>query len=164
MSKFIVQQLQQQFPEAVVETQDFRGDETVVVHRARLVELCRWVQATPALDMNMMMDLCGVDYPGRAERFEVVYHLYSTTKHHRIRLKVRLPETDPVVDSVTGVWVAANWFERECFDLFGVQFRGHPQLTRLLTFEEFQGHPLRKDYPVNRRPAIPSPDPLLIRN
>lgn len=164
MSTFLIEQVQHQFPDAVVETSHFRGDDTVIVQRERIVEMCRWLKATPACDMNMMMDLCGVDYPGRAERFEVVYHLYSTTKHHRVRVKVRVPEADPVVDSIADVWVAANWFERECYDLFGIHFRGHPNLKRLLTFEEFVGHPLRKDYPVDRRPPIPTPDPLLIRN
>ncbi len=164
MSKAVVEQIQRQFPEAVLETHDYRGDDTVVITREAIVAICRFLKETPDCDFNMLMDVCGVDYPTRAERFEVVYHLYSTTKHHRVRLKVRLTESDAVVDSIMPIWIGANWFERECYDLFGIRFAGHPKLRRLLTFEEFEGHPLRKDYPVDRRPKIPTPDPLLIRN
>jgi len=90
-------------------------------------------------------------------RFEVVYHLYSTTYHHRLRLKVPLTLADPVVDSLTDVWASANWLEREVWDMFGVQFTGHPNLKRLLMYEEFKGHPLRKDYPVYKRQPLIGP-------
>ncbi|MBI4341326.1 MAG: NADH-quinone oxidoreductase subunit C [Candidatus Omnitrophica bacterium] len=90
-------------------------------------------------------------------RFEVVYHFYSTAHNHRLRLKAPLPAADPVVDSVTGLWAAANWFEREAWDMFGIAFRGHPNLKRLLMYEGFVGHPLRKDYPVNRRQPLVGP-------
>lgn len=161
MSQAVLEQLQAKFPNAVRETHNFRGDETVVITRESLVAICRWLKETPELDCNMIMDVCGVDFPERAERFEVVYHIYSTTKRHRIRLKVRLNANDAVVDSVMSVWIGANWFERETFDMFGIHFTGHPQMKRLLTFEGFEGHPLRKDYPVNKRPKIPTPDPMM---
>lgn len=161
MSKFIVEQLQTQFREAIVATEEFRGDDTVVVRRERIVEICRWLKETPGLEFNFMMDICGVDYPERAERFDVVYHLYSLKTGKRIRLKVRVAADDPVVPSVIGVWVGADWFERECYDLFGIRFAGHPHLRRLLTYEEFEGHALRKDYPRNKRQKIPTPDPLI---
>ena len=90
-------------------------------------------------------------------RFEVVYHLYSTAHNHRLRLKVPLTAADPSVDSLTGLWHSANWFEREAWDLFGVTFTGHPNLKRLLMYEEFQGHPLRKDYPTRKRQPLIGP-------
>ena len=90
-------------------------------------------------------------------RFEVVYHLYSSAHNHRLRLKVPLTAADPSVDSLTDLWHSANWFEREAWDLFGVTFTGHPNLKRLLMYEEFQGHPLRKDYPVRRRQPLIGP-------
>ena len=90
-------------------------------------------------------------------RFEVVYHFYSTAHNHRLRLKVAVPAVDPAVDSVTGIWAAANWFEREAWDMFGITFRGHPNLKRILMYESFKGHPLRKDYPVNRRQPLVGP-------
>lgn len=161
MSKAIVEQLQTQFHEAIIATETFRGDDTAVVRRDRIVEVCRWLKETPGCTCNFLMDLCGVDYPERAERFDVVYHLYSLKTGRRIRLKVRVPAEDPVVPSVTGVWHAADWFERECFDLFGIRFAGHGHLRRLLTYEEFEGHALRKDYPRNKRQQIPTPDRLL---
>ncbi|MBI2343750.1 MAG: NADH dehydrogenase (quinone) subunit D [Deltaproteobacteria bacterium] len=160
MAQQIVAKIVAQFPEEVLATEAFRGDETLVVHRDRAHQLCQWLKETPTLDFNMLMDLCGVDYPERAERFDVVYHLYSTRHHHRLRLKVRVGGEEPTVESVTDIWAGANWYERECFDLFGVRFRGHPHLTRILTFPEFEGHPLRKDYPIDRRPQIPTPDSL----
>jgi NADH-quinone oxidoreductase subunit C len=108
------------------------------------------------------MDLTAVDYlryPGREDgrRYEVVYHLYSTREHHRVRVKVALEEDRAVVPTAVPVWAAANWFEREVWDMFGIRFAGHPDLRRLLLYEEFQGHPLRKDYPVNRRQPLIGP-------
>ena len=90
-------------------------------------------------------------------RFEVVYHFYSTTRNHRLRVKVPLAEADPVVASLTELWQSANWFEREVWDMFGIRFTGHPNLKRLLLYEPFQGHPLRKDYPVTKRQPLIGP-------
>ena len=90
-------------------------------------------------------------------RFEVVYHFYSTSHNHRLRVKVPLPASDPTVDSLEGIWQAANWFEREAWDMFWVRFAGHPNLRRILMYEEFQGHPLRKDYPIRRRQPLIGP-------
>lgn len=155
----LLDQLKQKFGDAIVETSNFRGDETAVVHGNRLLEICNHLKTE--CQMNFLMDVCGVDYPERPERFEVVYHLYSLSTRKRLRLKVRVTEADPHVPSVIGIWKAADWFEREAYDLFGVIFDGHPYLRRLLTFDEFEGHPLRKDYPVTRRPKIPTPSTLL---
>jgi NADH-quinone oxidoreductase subunit C len=98
-------------------------------------------------------------YPGRedAPRFEVVYHLYSVAHNHRLRVKAGVDEDDPVVPSAVPLWPIANWFEREVWDMFGVRFTGHPDLRRLLLYEAFEGHPLRKDYPVNRRQPLIGP-------
>ena len=90
-------------------------------------------------------------------RFEVVYHFYSTVKNHRLRLKVPVTAADPMVDSLTGVWRSADWFEREVWDMFGIRFTGHPNLKRILMYEEFTGHPLRKDYPVRKRQPLIGP-------
>ena len=96
----------------------------------------------------------GVD---EAARFDVVYHLYSSTHNHRLRLRVPVTVDDPVVDSVTEIWRAANWYEREVWDMFGIRFRGHPDLRRILLYESFHGHPLRKDYRINKRQPIIGP-------
>jgi NADH-quinone oxidoreductase subunit C len=92
-----------------------------------------------------------------AYRFDVVYHLYSTVKNRRLRLRVPVAAAEPIVASLTGLWRSADWFEREVWDMFGIRFTGHPNLKRLLLYEEFQGHPLRKDYPVNRRQPLIGP-------
>jgi NADH-quinone oxidoreductase subunit C len=116
----------------------------------------RFLRDDEATAFEMLMDLTAVDLLGRGEpRFEVVYHLYSVARRHRLRVKVRVSETEPVVDSLTPVWPAANWMEREVWDLYGIRFAGHPDLRRLLLYEEFEGHPLRKDYPkTGRQPLI----------
>lgn len=133
--------------------------ETLVIQREDILKTCLKFRDEEKFDF--MLDLCGVDYPDRSEaRFEVVYHLYSSAANRRIRLKVNLPESRPEVASVASVWPAANWFERECFDLFGVKFLGHPNLKRLLLYEGFVGHPLRKDYPIGKRQFIPTPADL----
>jgi NADH-quinone oxidoreductase subunit C/D len=122
---------------------------TWVVDRAILAELCEDLRAKAGFDM--MLDLGGVDFPDREPRFEAVYHLYSVRRNARLRLKVPLPESDPVLPSLIPVWKAANWFEREAYDMFGFLFTGHPNLRRILCHEGFQGHPLRKDYDPARR-------------
>ncbi len=110
----------------------------------------------------MLADLTAVDYskfPGREDgpRFEVVYHLLSVPHNHRLRVKVRVSEDDPVVPTASGLWPIADWFEREVWDMFGLRFAGHPNPKRLLLYEEFVGHPLRKDYPINRRQPLIGP-------
>ncbi len=125
--------------------------QTFRVDRGVLPALARHLKSDPALDFKLLLDVCGVDYPGRDERFEVVYHAASLERGHRIRLKVPVREDDPVVPSVYGVWRAADWFEREAFDMFGIRFEGHPNLKRILCHQAFQGHALRKDYDPGQR-------------
>ncbi|MBA3441941.1 MAG: NADH-quinone oxidoreductase subunit C [Pyrinomonadaceae bacterium] len=125
------------------------GEVTIIIPRDRVVEACRFLKTAPGLEFNFLSDICGADRgPEEEPRFEVNYHLFSTTKHHRLRLKVLLNEEDTHVPTVTGVWRTANWHERETFDMFGVIFDGHPDLRRILLPEEWQGHALRKDFPL----------------
>jgi NADH-quinone oxidoreductase subunit C len=150
------------FASALVESHAEHVDATVVVSRDAVREVLRICRDEPELGFDMLMDLTAVDYlrfPGREDgpRFEVVYHLYSLSHNHRLRLKVRVDEDDAVVPSAVPLWPIANWFEREVWDMFGVRFEGHPDPRRLLMYEEFVGHPLRKDYPVNRRQPLIGP-------
>ena len=111
--------------------------------------MARYLHDDPDLYFDYLVDVCGVDYLGKKEkRFEVVYHLYSVKHRHAIRLKAEVGEEEPVIDSVTSVWVGAGWHEREAFDLYGIRFNGHPDLRRILMPEDWEGHPLRKDYPL----------------
>ena len=122
---------------------------TAVVPREHIVDICAYLKSAPGFEFNMLADLCGVDRgPEEEPRFEVNYHLFSTTLHHRLRLKVLLNDDDPHVESVTSVWRTANWHERETFDMFGVVFDNHPDLRRILLPDEWEGHALRKDFPL----------------
>jgi NADH-quinone oxidoreductase subunit C len=146
----------------VAETHAQHGDHTAVVSREVLADLLGFCRDDEALCFDVLMDLTAVDYlryPGREDgpRFEVVYHLYSIPANHRLRVKVRLDEDDPVVPTAVPLWPIANWFEREVWDMFGIRFAGHPDPRRLLMYEEFVGHPLRKDYPIDRRQPLIGP-------
>ena len=125
-----------------------RGETTIVVERSCLRDACSLLRDDPGCLFNFLSDVTCVDRYPSEPRFEVIYQLLSIPHKERVRLKVLLEGGDPVVDSVTPLWPAANYFEREVFDLFGVRFSGHPYLRRLLMPEDWQGHPLRKDYPV----------------
>lgn len=143
--------------EAILSFHEQKGDETLLVSREKLFDILRFAKQEEALQFDLLIDICGVDYLGQTPRFEVVYHLYSISKNHRIRIKARIPEEDCVVPSCISLWKAADWFEREAYDMVGIRFDGHPHLKRLLLFEGFEGHPLRKDYPINKRQKIPEP-------
>jgi NADH-quinone oxidoreductase subunit C/D len=147
------------FPEGSVTAQTGPGaptdQPTWIVRREVLADLCRELRSSGETRFDLLLDLCGVDYPDRGDeaggRFEAVYHLYSIPTGRRLRLKVPVPASDPELPSLIPVWKAADWFEREAFDMFGLRFAGHPNLRRILTHEGFQGHPLRKDYDPARR-------------
>jgi NADH-quinone oxidoreductase subunit C len=124
-----------------------KGELVVRTHRDRLLALMTLLRDDPRFACEQMMDLCGVDFPERAERFEIVYNLLSVTKNHRVRVIVSTDEAAPV-PSVHHLWPAATWWERECYDLFGVFFSGQPDLRRILTDYGFEGYPLRKDFPL----------------
>ena len=123
------------------------GDLTIEIYRDRIEDMLTWLRDEPACRFTTLIDICGVDYPERAERFEVVYHLLSMHQNHRIRVKLSTDEETPV-PTVIPVYPVANWFEREVFDMFGILFTGHPDLRRILTDYGFRGHPLRKDFPT----------------
>ncbi len=125
-----------------------RGELTLWVDRTAVRDVCAFLKSDPAAQFNFLSDVTCVDWYPREPRFEVVYHLLSLPRHERVRLKVRLAGDDPNLESVTSIYPAANFFEREIFDLFGVRFSGHPYLRRLMMPEDWEGHPLRKDYPV----------------
>lgn len=153
------EKLKQRWPESVLEIHAHRGDETAVVRREALKEIAQFVKKDPDFDMSVLMDLSAVDglRMNWRPRFEVVYHFYSMKKNHRLRIKVRVEEKDAVVPSLVSLWPAANWFEREAWDMFGIKFEGHPNLKRILMYEEFTGHPLRKDYPITKRQPLIGP-------
>ena len=198
MSTSLLESVKDRFPDAVLSSHAYRGDETVILRREFLLEVVRCLKEDPAFEMNFLMDLTAVDYsafgkrpapaffassgvavsltsqipdedssrprgrgpwpgpPGKA-RFAVVYHFFSKAHKHRLRLVVPVEEADAEVDSLTALWAGANWLEREVWDMFGIRFKGHPDLKRILMYEEFEGHPLRKDYPVNKRQPLIGP-------
>ncbi|WP_108659679.1 NADH-quinone oxidoreductase subunit C [Acuticoccus kandeliae] len=134
-------------PDAIVEHSITFGQLTVVLTRTHLIEVVRFLRDDPRVAFVNLVDICGVDWPARAERFDVVYHLLSPVHNLRIRLKVTADERTPV-PSLSGVFPAADWYEREAYDLYGILFSDHPDLRRLLTDYGFDGHPLRKDFPL----------------
>jgi NADH-quinone oxidoreductase subunit C len=159
MAKALVDLIKQKFPADVLEAHSQRGDETVVVYAPRWKDVARFLRDEPRADMSMLVDLTAVDFPDRSPRFEVVAHFYSLSKGHRLRVKARVGDSDggnAEIDTLSDIWASANWAERECFDMFGVRFAGHPDLRRILLYPEFEGHPLRKDYPADRiQPLVP---------
>jgi NADH-quinone oxidoreductase subunit C len=145
----LVAALQHEHPHWIVGIVEAVGEVTAIIPREHLIEVCSYLKADGETRFDFLSDICGVDRgPEEEPRFEVNYHLFSTIKHHRLRLKVLLREEDARVPSVTGVWRTANWHERETFDLFGVNFEGHPDLRRILLPDDWQGHALRKDFPL----------------
>jgi NADH-quinone oxidoreductase subunit C len=160
MSKLVLEALDAQFPDAIVEMHSQFGDDTAVVDPAAWRDIARFLRDDPRTSMSMFIDLTAVDYLNiQLPRFEVVCHLRSLERGHRVRIKARVGDEDGAnadIDSLVPVWKGANWFEREAFDLMGITFRGHPDLRRILMYPEFVGHPLRKDYPVGKiQPLVP---------
>ncbi|MCC6751188.1 MAG: NADH-quinone oxidoreductase subunit C [Deltaproteobacteria bacterium] len=156
MSQMALERLVAELGPAVIETHQHRGDETALLDRAAVHRACLWLRDTDGLNFDLLTDLTAVDYleQARAYRFEVVYHLYSMKRRHRLRLKTRVQLEDPTVDTVSDLWKVANWLEREVWDMYGIRFNGHPDPRRILLYEEFVGHPLRKDYPKERRQPL----------
>jgi NADH-quinone oxidoreductase subunit C/D len=150
-----VRVLREKHPEAVLAAADALGDLSLTVRRDELLKVARTLRDHADLQYWMLQDVCGLDRSGLpggdADRFHAVYHLYSPMKGKRVRLHVPLGAADPEVDSLTPLWASANWAEREAYDMYGIRFSGHPDLRRILCHQEFVGHPLRKDYPTDRR-------------
>jgi NADH-quinone oxidoreductase subunit C len=156
MSKAVIGALLERFPDAVYDAYEgVGGDDCAFVKKDRIADVCRFLREAERFDLAPY--ITAVDYLGLTPRFEVVYNLLSIPRSARIRLRVKVPEGEGnEVPSVTGVWRGADWFERYCFDMYGIRFSGHPDLRRLLMYDEFVGHPLRKDYPLKgRQPLVP---------
>ncbi|MDO5674463.1 MAG: NADH-quinone oxidoreductase subunit C [bacterium] len=151
----IAEAVKAQFPEEVVDIVDHHGQVGVLLRPGRIVDILRWLRDSDTLCMEHLRALCGVDNKKRKtpypERFEVVYQLYSISLRHEIRLRVLLPEDDAHVESVVSLWEGVNWLEREVFDMFGIRFDNHPNLTRVLLPDDWEGHPLLKEYPLKGR-------------
>ncbi len=145
----ISDRLRERFPEEILDVREFRGQVSVTVRKGKILEISRFLHDGPDLYFDYLVDLCGVDYLGKNPvRYEVVYHLYSIKHRHALRIKAGVPGHNARIDSVMPVWIGANWHERECYDMYGIVFDGHPDLRRVLLPEDWQGHPLRKDYPI----------------
>jgi len=154
------EEVSKRFPDVVSQTHQKAGDETIIVRGGDgILALTRALRDDPHFAFNYLIDLTAVDYltMGVQPRFAVVYHLFSLEKNHRLRIKVPVEESNATLPSVTSIWPAANWFEREVWDMFGIHFSGHPNLKRILMYEEFKGHALRKDYPWNKRQPLIGP-------
>ncbi|MBM3790285.1 MAG: NADH-quinone oxidoreductase subunit C [Acidobacteria bacterium] len=149
--------LREKLRDRALEVSAPQGDATALILPQSLLEVMRLLKEDPQLGFDMLVDVTAVDYMGRKPRFDVVYHLLSLSHHRRIRIKVQVDGENPEVDSVTALWGSADWLEREVWDMFGIRFAGHPNLKRILLYDEFQGHPLRKDYPIHRRQPLIGP-------
>lgn len=147
--QFAVQRLKMQFGDAVGEIKEALGEVSVYIKRERILDVCRFLKEDSKLLFSMLSDLTSVDLGIEADpRFEVIYHLHSLPNRIRIRLKVRVSEDDCHLATVSTIWRTANWHEREVFDLMGIHFDGHPDLRKILTPDDLEGHPLRKDFPL----------------
>jgi len=154
----LIAEVRKRFPAEIESDMETLGDQVLIVRREGLRAVMAGLRAAP-FDYAVLLDLTCVDFLDSENRFEMVYHLFSVSRNRRLRIKVSLPGENPVVDSLTELWKNANWLEREVFDMFGVAFMGHPDLRRILMYEGFQGHPLRKSYPWRKeQPRIPLKD------
>lgn len=144
----LIQSIRARTTEDVIGYHSYLGDDTILVRATSILKIMKMLK--DEFQFGMLVDVTAVDYLGRQPRFEVVYHLNSLERQMRLRVKAPLEEGEEI-DSLTPLWPIANWLEREVWDMFGIRFKGHPDLRRILMYEEFEGHPLRKDYPMNKR-------------
>ena len=155
MAQIVLDRLKDRFTGGEIEeTGSQHGNEWARIRPDAWVTVARFLHDDAVTDMKMFIDLTAVDRFTREPRFDVVLHVYSVEKKHRVRLYCGVPEADPTIDTLTSVWAGANWFARDAFDLYGVRFHGHPDLRRILMYPEFVGHPLRKDYPKEKRQPL----------
>lgn len=150
MNKKLWKKFKKNFKAHILDSHERLGDYTVIINADGLHEIAEFMKADPKHAYDMLTDVTAVDYLNRKPRFEVVYHFYSTTLKHRLRIRIPVEEGSETVPSLVNHWKAAKWGEREVWDMFGIKFDGHPDLRRILLYEEFQGHPLRKDYPIQK--------------
>jgi len=139
--------LQETFPEAVLNIEEFRGETSITIDAGKIREVMTFLKENEKLGYDLLLDLAGVDFADRSPRFMIAYLLHSMRFNNRLRIKTTVAE-GASVDTVSDIWLAANWMEREVYDLFGIQFNNHPHLKRILLTDDFVGHPLRKDFPV----------------
>jgi len=145
------------FTDVVEEVSSAHGEDTILIRPESLRRVMELLKSDPRLQFNVLVDVTAVDYLGRSPRFEVVYHLLSIPHSRRLRIKLCVDGNEPTVDSLAHLWSSADWLEREVWDMFGIRFAGHPNLKRILMYEEFEGHPLRKDYPMRKRQPLIGP-------
>jgi NADH-quinone oxidoreductase subunit C len=147
--KEAAESLKNAFPSECTDIKEFQGQIRITVRKDRIREIMRYLHETPGMEFHFLLDICGVDYLAKKEpRFEVVYHIYSMESRITLRIKAQVPEDDLAIDSIVEVWAGADWRERECYDMFGIRFNGHPDLRRLLMPDDWDGFPLCKDYPL----------------
>lgn len=146
-----IKRFKEKFPESILDVTFFRDEVTVVVRKEDILPITRFLHSDADFFYDFLSDLCCVDYLDREPRFEIVYHLYSIKNNKRLRIKATIPSNHQVIPSVCSVWKTADWMERECYDMYGIDFENHPDLRRILLPEDWEGHPLRKDYPLKGR-------------
>jgi NADH-quinone oxidoreductase subunit C len=157
----LIDALNQRFGSEILAAETSHGEDVITVSRDAALGVLRALRDESDFGFNVLIDLTAVDWLGREPRFEVVYQLKSLGNNQRLRVKVPVPGADPWMSTATDLWKAADWLERECYDMFGIAFREHPDLRRILMYDSFVGHPLRKDYPVDRRqPIVDEVDPV----
>ena len=157
----LLSKIEAAFPGKIVEQRSVHECDVIVLKRDDALEIFTSLRRQPEFAFNMLSDLTATDFLGQEPRFELVYILYSIAHNQRLQVRIRVPEDDAWAASVSALWKSGDWLEREVWDMFGIKFANHPDLRRILMYEEFTGHPLRKDYPVNKRqPLVEERDPI----
>ncbi len=158
LKELIPQKLRENIPQAKFEFIDYRGDLSVKFDKEHITQICRFLKEDPELDFRLCVDVTAIDWAKRKNRFTVVYHIFSLKHNFRLRLKADVDESDCSIDTVSSIWKTADWHERETYDMFGINFNNHPDLRRMYMPEDFEYHPLRKDFPLMGIPgSLPLP-------
>lgn len=157
----VVIKLKEKFPKYNFETAEFRNELTIKLDKKNITKVCKFLKEDENLQFKLCEDVTAIDWARRTDRFTVVYHIFSLEHNFRLRLKADVDESDCSIDTVSTVWKSANWAEREAYDMYGIKFKGHPDLRRMYLPEEFEYHPLRKDFPLT---GIPGSLPLPKKN
>ncbi len=161
MNEKVIEKLRASFNDSIISVNEFRGELTVIVKKQDIVRICQFLRDDEELFFDSLRDVCGVDYYRPDDRYEVVYNLYSFKNKYRLRLKIRVDESELHAPTVSGVWTTADWAERETYDMFGITFDGHPDMRRIYLPDAFEYYPLRKDFPLM---GIPGSLPLPRKN
>ena len=161
MNETGLKKLKEDLGNTVLGVEEYRGDITIIVPCEKILEVCKYLRDSEEQLYNLFIDLASIDYSkfvkAQPERFALIYHLFSLRFKERVRVKIFIPEANPKVQTITELWPAANWFEREAYDMMGIAFEGHPDLRRILCHDDFIGHALRKDYPIQKRQKLIKP-------